>query len=883
MMARNQKLFFILLLSFTLFNGTKPIYSYSNQPDFIYRSAAPRQQHFVVTRNNLLGIYLLSAENNNIIQIDKFGSGQTINWSPDGKQLAFKRFVQTAAGEVLQVPAIYDRIRKQVIDLHAPANHVGVPSFSQDGTIGFPVEKQWLRLNQKRQLAAKYDLDNVVNLAPISPDGQMVVFNDQQDQLWLLWLESTAKRRLTSEQNGYFAPRWSPDSRHLVASTLSGELVILEIETGTKIEIGPGDFPHWSPDGQWLLYRAIKRNSRLAIDEADLAAIRVDGRQQQFLTQTPSILETDILLSHQSQTLFYSIDEDSLIYQAEINWQPAGPRLEKTSASPRPEQSEFDVNQTIDLWGESFTLPPPGVFFDAPYLHQVYDMPDWFDGHHACGATSAMMGLAYYEVLPPWPCQCSRLFPHTSDFGRYVCEVYTFNDFTYNIGGLDASNRMAYGGYGFIIQRNWADTRGYMAQYIRQHGLGSAVDWSPTFAKAMNDINHEYPFVLLNSLTSSGHYILVVGYDPDRHILIVNDPYGDKNYGYKNYNGKGAAYDWPGYHNGFANLNIVHCFIYMRQAADVVVTHFDIPDTASIGETILLTAQIKNQGMVPADSFSCGFYWRERTIPNPNAPAQIEIQVPQLNVGDSLEMTAEFTLPDSTVSGYHALAFQADDHDLLIEMNENNNERIIPIIVRGYPLLKAWHPAPDYRTKETQPKIAARFVDDVVGIDSSSLRLVLDGQDLTASSTINPPLIEYLPEAPLAYGEHLVAAQVANQAGYQSKINWRFTILAPTALANPLAENGVKAPQLLPNYPNPFNNQTVIQYQLAEMGQVSVKIFDTLGRLVQTLVDQAQPAGIYQITWNGSSETQPQLASGIYLVQLKTSGRVQYRSLVLLK
>ena len=61
---------------------------------------------------------------------------------------------------------------------------------------------------------------------------------------------------------------------------------------------------------------------------------------------------------------------------------------------------------------------------------------------------------------------------------------------------------------------------------------------------------------------------------------------------------------------------------------------------------------------------------------------------------------------------------------------------------------------------------------------------------------------------------------------------------------------------LLPNYPNPFNPETWIPYQLANAGEVQITIYDMRGVLVRTLVLGHQPIGIYKsrsraVYWDG--------------------------------
>ncbi len=80
------------------------------------------------------------------------------------------------------------------------------------------------------------------------------------------------------------------------------------------------------------------------------------------------------------------------------------------------------------------------------------------------------------------------------------------------------------------------------------------------------------------------------------------------------------------------------------------------------------------------------------------------------------------------------------------------------------------------------------------------------------------------------------------------------------------------------NYPNPFNPSTVISYQLAVSSNVSLKVYDMLGREVATLVDEFKPAGSYEATFDAGS-----LSSGVYLYKLTTGDFIQTKKLILMK
>ena len=81
---------------------------------------------------------------------------------------------------------------------------------------------------------------------------------------------------------------------------------------------------------------------------------------------------------------------------------------------------------------------------------------------------------------------------------------------------------------------------------------------------------------------------------------------------------------------------------------------------------------------------------------------------------------------------------------------------------------------------------------------------------------------------------------------------------------------------LLPNYPNPFNPETWIPYQLAKSAEVSLRIYAVDGRLIRTLALEHQLVGIYHskdraVYWDGCNEVGEPVASGVYYYTLTAS------------
>jgi hypothetical protein len=88
---------------------------------------------------------------------------------------------------------------------------------------------------------------------------------------------------------------------------------------------------------------------------------------------------------------------------------------------------------------------------------------------------------------------------------------------------------------------------------------------------------------------------------------------------------------------------------------------------------------------------------------------------------------------------------------------------------------------------------------------------------------------------------------------------------------------------LTQGYPNPFNAATRIVYELPQTGDVSLKVYDVLGRHVRTLVSGQVPSGRHQVDWNASDDRGRRLGSGVYFIVLEMGDQRAKQRVLLLK
>ena len=87
----------------------------------------------------------------------------------------------------------------------------------------------------------------------------------------------------------------------------------------------------------------------------------------------------------------------------------------------------------------------------------------------------------------------------------------------------------------------------------------------------------------------------------------------------------------------------------------------------------------------------------------------------------------------------------------------------------------------------------------------------------------------------------------------------------------------------LNNYPNPFNPETTIQFNLIADGKVQLDIYNIKGQKVKQLVNDQLSAREHSVVWDGEDSNNKRVSSGIYLYRLQTPTKILTKKMLLLK
>ncbi len=140
----------------------------------------------------------------------------------------------------------------------------------------------------------------------------------------------------------------------------------------------------------------------------------------------------------------------------------------------------------------------------------------------------------------------------------------------------------------------------------------------------------------------------------------------------------------------------------------------------------------------------------------------------------------------------------------------------------------------------------------------------------------------YIPKRPLQVGKYYWKVVAFNGIGFTASNVGSFQI-STTSVETKDPDIAPHEYALWQNFPNPFNPETTILYQLPEKALITLEVFNSLGQRIAILDQGIKQAGLHKITWNVTQTTGQRLPSGIYICRLKAGNKVFDKKMVLLE
>lgn len=518
-------------------------------------------RHLLTTDDQYAGLYWTDIETSATLTITRSrNAGYEPSLAPDLSRVAYKLFRSVAGGEDFEQAAVVTDLRtgasSMLTDWHPV---VGTPAFSASGRLAVAVGEDLMVQSAKGSRWQRHAIGHCSNMIAWSPDENTIAFTNADGRIALIDLGTAAVRVVTDGDQSCHAPRFSPDGRRLLARTINSRALVATLDGSAPVrDLGYGETPSWLDNNTVLYLEEGGTLKRRALSPDDAPEIKLGNPASRWWTITG-----DLVAGQQGSSITVQrIAGDKMAEVRSIGWL-------KQQDPPAPKPTHWPDAVAAEAIAGPARVEDHGNWIGiagVPYVNQVWDVPDGYPGEWACNAVSAVMVLGFYGALEPHPIEVSRPETRTSPFGYYVTMPYSINGHTFDTTSPGPDKAPVAGGYGYIVREDWRDTKHYLRDYLRLHGLESETDWSPRWNKFTAEIDAGRPFVVLHSITLAGHYSTCVGHDKLRRTLVFNDPYGDKNTRYyPTIDGRRVRYDLPGYNNGYQNLRTVHCIVTARR------------------------------------------------------------------------------------------------------------------------------------------------------------------------------------------------------------------------------------------------------------------------------------------------------------------------------
>ena len=165
-----SKIFFLLIFFVNLFYSDSTAALIPIETGYSDLNLSPSGRYLTYSFDKQPGIFLLDIKKNESILISSGnGCAYQSSWSPDERFLGFKIF-KKSDGYIMQIPALYDIEKKEIIELSSPVLQAGVPSFSGNDLVVFTLSNFLMIKDMKNSTFTRVDLYHYYNLNPISKD-----------------------------------------------------------------------------------------------------------------------------------------------------------------------------------------------------------------------------------------------------------------------------------------------------------------------------------------------------------------------------------------------------------------------------------------------------------------------------------------------------------------------------------------------------------------------------------------------------------------------------------------------------------------------------------------------------------------------------------------
>lgn len=530
----------------------------------------------VASNNNFSEIYLV--ENNELKTLVRSrGCGLYAKVNKNKDLIGFKSI--NDAGK--QAPAILDLTTQKVTLLENYTHQCGQVSFSDNGTVAYTMGNKLVVRN--RNSRKEFDLGFYTNLTEISPDATKVAYTNADGEMFIINLNNAKSTQITA--NNMFNPKWSANGSKLAIHKIDGHIAVYDLQNKQTYNLGEGFNASWINNTDQLVYTALDKENEFIVNGSCIRKVNFDGKNNVALIASSADCPQDaVILSDNKMVVSYIAGAKKGLRKMTVtpnnNLKYFSANAEETLVAITPESKvgyRFASAKGLTVSLDTQKLEKPKVMagnigiLDIPYINQVWDTPPTPEGctrygYVACAPSSCCMLLGYYGLLDKHPIESRKGGVGIVDYSWYVGRDYiSKTGFNFNIHASGNGCDNVGGAYGYM----WgiSSPASTMHNFYKNNGVTEAF-FENSWTAFDREVSNGYPYTICLKNSTNGHVVL--GFrtnsevrnkqvQPRQGSFICHDPYGDYNEAnYPNWDGRYSTYDWPGFNNGWANINVFY-------------------------------------------------------------------------------------------------------------------------------------------------------------------------------------------------------------------------------------------------------------------------------------------------------------------------------------